>query len=54
MFPLLFVIVMEALGTMISAIVSGDLLSGFSMGQNVGGIVVCISLPMNRSHLSHY
>jgi hypothetical protein len=37
--PLLFVIVMEALGKMISTAVSGGLLSGFSVGtRNDGGI----------------
>jgi hypothetical protein len=36
--PVLFVLVMEALGRMIFATVSGGLLSGFSVG-NVGGFV---------------
>jgi hypothetical protein len=35
--PLLFILVMEALGTMISPTVSGGWLSGFSVG-NVGGV----------------
>jgi hypothetical protein len=40
--PLLFIIVMEALGKMISAVVSGGLLSLFSMGiGNDGGIDNC-------------
>jgi hypothetical protein len=61
--PLLFIIVMEALGSMISAAVSGGLLFGFFMGAwNVGEIDIfhllfaddtLIFNGVNPDHLCH-